>query len=378
MRRLRVALVVPIPVDRGREGAEHAFHGPSLAHTKALAGAGAEAHLLLPSRSRGVEDLGGGAYLHRVPAPVGLAVPAAMAATLLKLSPDVVHLFHFRNIPTLYALSRLPFPLFGEYNGGTTPRSWLKRRLMQQALDRCAGIFFTAAEQARAFEGLRFPTIIESPEVSARPLPTFDRQAARSALRVEGAPLVLAVARLEPPKDPWTILNAFQAVYARRPTARLLWLDGANRGAQRREIEAAIVERGLRHAIEIRDHLNTEDMGRAYSAADVMIHASTREICGHAFMEGLSFGLPIAASHIPPFRRLASAADGIVLCQVGNVESFASAIAHASPWGAVSARRSRFEASLSWTAIGRARTRGYLSAVGGSEPPNQPDEFDQA
>lgn len=297
---------------------------------------------------------------------MGLAVPAAMAATLLKLSPDVVHLFHFRNIPTLYALSRLPFPLFGEYNGGTTPRSWLKRRLMQQALDRCAGIFFTAAEQAQAFDGLRFPAIIESPEVSARPLPTFDRSSARSALRVEGDPLVLAVARLEPPKDPWTILNAFQAVYARRPTARLLWLDGAKRGAQRSEIEAAIGERGLRHAIDIRDHLNTEDMGRAYSAADVMIHASTREICGHAFMEGLSFGLPTVASDIPPFRRWARSTGGVELCQVGNPDDVAAAVLRASPQGISVTHNSLFMKSLSWAAIARDRYTLYVSLATGT------------
>lgn len=363
MRRLRVALVVPIPIDRGREGAEHAFHGPSLAHTLALARAGAEAHLLLPGWSRGVEDLGGGAYLHRVLAPVGLAIPAAMAATLLKLSPDVVHLFHFRSIPTLSALSRLPYPLFGEYNGGTTPRSSFRRRLMQQALDRCAGVFFTAAEQAQAFEGLRFPSIIESPEVSARPLPVFDRQAARTALRIEGDPLVLAVARLEPPKDPWTILAAFQAVYTRQPAARLLWLDGANRGAQRTDIEAAIVERGLRHAIEIRDHFNTEDMGRAYSAADVMIHASTREICGHAFMEALSFGLPIVASDIPAFRRWRPITEGVELSKVGDPADFAAAIARASLLRTSGARHALFEESLSWTAIGKDRHGHYLNAA---------------
>ena len=234
---------------------------------------------------------------------------------------------------------------------------------MQQALDGCAGVFCTAAEQAQAFEGLRFPSIIESPEVSARPLPTFDRQAARTALRIEGDPLVLAVARLEPPKDPWTILAAFQAVYTRQPAARLLWLDGANRGAQRTDIEAAIVERGLRHAIEIRDHFNTEDMGRAYSAADVMIHASTREICGHAFMEALSFGLPIVASDIPAFRRWRPATEGVELSKVGDPADFAAAIARASLRRTSGARHALFEESLSWTAIGKDRHRHYLSVA---------------
>lgn len=359
---MRLALISPVLVPEPVDPA-HAFHGTSLAHAQALAREGAEVHLLLPATKADLR-VEGGVHLHRIRVPRSALLPLPLLPALRRIRPDVVHLFHFRHLPTVAALTQVHPRVFGEYNGGDAPRSEWKRRLLARAVGRSAGIFFTAQEQAAIFAGLTFPRIYESPEVSARALPEVSADEGRRRLHLKGDPLILAVARLEAPKDPWTILKTFAYVKAQRPGARLLWLDGAQRGRESGAIEAEIRALGLGEAIAIRAGLDATEMACAYAGADVMLQTSTREICGHAFMEGLSAGVPLVAGELPATKRWGPPV-GMTLCPLGAAETFASALLTLHdrhlPRQPI---RDWFQAQLSYPAIAAARLEIYRKAGG--------------
>jgi glycosyltransferase involved in cell wall biosynthesis len=353
---VRIALVVPVLPSASGLDAELERNWTSVEHARALARAGADAHLFLASDARSATTLEGGLVVHRVPVRSQRSLPIELTVAIKRINPELVHAFHFRYAPMLASLLGAGLAVFGEYNGGSPPATGWKSFVIGRALARCRALCFTAMEQAQPFKALAPFDVLETPEVSTRLPGPGDRSRAKERLGLDADPLILVVARIEPPKDPWCTLGAFARIRSERPRAKLLWID--RRGLDRPAIEEAIRSRGL-EGITIREDLGASEMIDAYDAADVMLHTSRREICGHAYVEALSMGLPIAASDIPAFRRW-HPTEGVRICPAGDADAFAKAAIELVDRPAPRAEaRAYFERELTFDVIARRRLERY-------------------
>jgi glycosyltransferase involved in cell wall biosynthesis len=139
----------------------------------------------------------------------------------------------------------------------------------------------------------------------------------------ERARTVLFVGRLEPQKDPATLLEAWRLVRRDHPGARLLVAgSGSLAGALARRAEALALGDSLEwHAAETR-----EEMRRLYHRAAILVLPSLAEGLSNALLEGMASGLAPVASDIPPHRRLFGEGGGL-LFPAGDPARLAEALA---------------------------------------------------
>ena len=115
-------------------------------------------------------------------------------------------------------------------------------------------------------------------------------------------PSLLHLGRLDPVKDPLTTLGGFSRLLRVRPEARLTlaWNEGPLEASVRRRV----AEPDLRGRVELRGRVTREEVRGLLAAADALVQASVREVCGIAVLEALAAGVPPVVSDIPAFRML--------------------------------------------------------------------------
>lgn len=290
---------------------------------------------------------------------------AALLARARALAPDVVHI-HGLSFPL--ATRRLTAALPGaavlvQDHADRPPRAW-RRPLHRWGLAGVDGVAFTSREQARPFqESGILPAearVFEVLESSSRFTPG-DRAEARAATGLSGDPCVLWVGRLNAAKDPLTALDAFALTAARRPDARLwcCFTEAPLLARVRARIAADAVLRGRVHLLGAVPHAQVERLGRA---ADVLLTSSRREGSGYAVLEMLACGAPVAAADIPALRRIVGEDEGGALFPVGDPTAAAAAVERLCDGDREARRRAvraRFEAELSFEALGRDLCAAY-------------------
>jgi glycosyltransferase involved in cell wall biosynthesis len=357
---MKIALLVPAVCSEQDTEAELLHrHRFNVAQAGALATTGAEVELFLDAPfSRELRSTPG--------LTVHLVVTGRRRRPLVQRAlsgrPDVLHLFHLLDLRTLVRIARTRVRTFAEYNGGAVPRG-LRRTVLNAVSRALEGVFFTARQMADLFveQGALSPhvAIHEVPEISVVAPELRDRATARARLEVAADGLLFAVVgRAAPEKDPLCALEAFRAILARRPEARLLYATLS--GPLEESIERWLAsDPTLASRVILRRALPPTAMPDVYAAADAMLHPSRREVCGHALVEALAAGLPVAASDIAPHRALLRH-DAGRLCPVGDPLSLGeAALALAADTGARQRARQRFVSALSYAAIANRKRQIY-------------------
>jgi len=110
-------------------------------------------------------------------------------------------------------------------------------------------------------------------------------------------PRVVMVGRLQRFKGPFDFLDVATAVSCARPDARFLVIgpDSPIEPGLRRELEAAIEERGLRSTVSLAGRLSGADLAATVRGATLLIHPAHREPFGLAVVEALALGTPVVA-----------------------------------------------------------------------------------
>jgi glycosyltransferase involved in cell wall biosynthesis len=126
------------------------------------------------------------------------------------------------------------------------------------------------------------------------PEPAWQRRADWRA-----APRAAFVGRLAPEKGLDTLLDAWPAVRAAFPAARLSLLG---EGPERPVLERQAARLGLSDAVELPGA--TDDPTAALRAADLFILPSREEGMSVALLEAMALGIPLVATSIPGNRRL--------------------------------------------------------------------------
>jgi glycosyltransferase involved in cell wall biosynthesis len=203
-------------------------------------------------------------------------------------------------------------PLVAHYHGGAPARrAWL-RAAQRDALDHLDGACFTDVSRAAAWglgaaDAGRGPRVFDVLETSTEltPVPRDDARArVRARWGVTGDPLYACVARLDPVKDPLTVIRGFArllAAGAPGPDPRLVmaYTDAPMEAACRAEVERL----GIATRVAFVGRMVGPDVAVLLSAADAFVQASVREVCGVAVLEAAAVGAIPIVTDLPVFRR---------------------------------------------------------------------------
>jgi D-inositol-3-phosphate glycosyltransferase len=368
-RPLRVAILIPVAHQLAAGFENPAFRAIPGRFAAGLLRAGAEPYLVFDGPKTRTTRTEAGVTVLEVYAGIERHLGADplrgshLARAVARLRPDVIHHHHLLSTVSLFWSTRLGVPVYAEYNGGPVPKNRARKRLMRLASRNVRGVFFTARELAQPFfaAGALAETVEvhESPETTSSYEHLWSHDEAKRASSFTGAPQVLVSSRIEAPKSPQLILDVFARLLERAPDARLTW--AALGGVEREAIEGRIQESAqLRDKVELRLNVPTKDMPRLFAGADVVFHASEREIGGTVLSESLSQGTPFVAFYLPVFRALAGGSPAVSLLPREEVDRAAEELLRvAGDRRLREEARQRFDRSLSFDALARARLEVY-------------------
>jgi glycosyltransferase involved in cell wall biosynthesis len=116
---------------------------------------------------------------------------------------------------------------------------------------------------------------------------------ARQGLGLGPEPIILAIGRVTPQKDPGSFIAIMKRLNAKRPDSRGIWVGSGDAGKVfLDQVEAA----GLKGVISV---VAWQDDVRKYiAAADILLSTSTFESFGYVTAEALAMHLPVVASDV--------------------------------------------------------------------------------
>ncbi len=178
------------------------------------------------------------------------------------------------------------------------PQYTLPRRMMQWAASRSSASIGVCSALVDVLRGWGIPQdrlhVMRNGVdlVRFRPVP---QGAVRAELRLDGSPLLLSVGYLIERKGHHIAIDALAKLLPEHPRARLIIIGD---GKERDELKA------LCHRLSVEEHvtftgaLPNAELYRWYSAADVMILASSREGWANVLLEAMACGTPVVAARI--------------------------------------------------------------------------------
>jgi glycosyltransferase involved in cell wall biosynthesis len=137
--------------------------------------------------------------------------------------------------------------------------------------------------------------------------------------RSKGQPRLIAVGRLQAPKDAVTLVRALAALRD-RPFEAVLVCDGPDRPA----VEEEVRRLGLESAVELLGE--RDDVPELLGTADVFVLSSNSEGLPLSILEAMAAGLPVVASNVGGVSEVVLDGDTGLLVPPGDAQSFAAAI----------------------------------------------------
>lgn len=145
----------------------------------------------------------------------------------------------------------------------------------------------------------------------------------REALQLSGGPIVLTVGNLHAHKGQQLLLEAMPLLRQRHPRACLVVVgDGPDRGTLRDRAQAL----GLADAVVLAGQVPNAELARWYSAADVLVLASSREGWPNVLLEAMACGTPVVASRVGGIPEVVQSSDVGRLVTERTPAAFAAAI----------------------------------------------------
>jgi glycosyltransferase involved in cell wall biosynthesis len=294
---------------------------------------------------------------------------AGLTQLLRKLAPDVLHVqgLGFAHDVLSLVPETQGIPLLLQDHANLPPRAW-RRRVWRRGLAVASGISFCSLQQAQPFVAaghIQPPTkVYEIPESTSRFTPG-DKEEARRATGLKGSPLLQRVVHLNANKDPLTMLEGISKAAPALPELQVYCCFGTApllRAVQRR-IAADPLLRGRVHLLGRVPHDTVEQLMRA---AVFFVLGSHREGSGYSLIEALACGLPPVVTDIPSFSSLTGAGTVGALWQCGDPRELCRALLSLTtkPQPMIrEAARARFDAELSFTALGRKLRAMYEDLV---------------
>lgn len=119
-----------------------------------------------------------------------------------------------------------------------------------------------------------------------------DQTEARRQLGLQGAPILLSVGRLVELKGHHIAIEALREILVHYPNARLVLVG---QGVERSRLEALAAEYGVSAHVFFAGARSNTELKIWYSAADLMVLASSREGWANVLLESMACGTPVVA-----------------------------------------------------------------------------------
>lgn len=248
------------------------------------------------------------------------------------------------------------------------PRYTLPRRLMQWAAGQAQasiGVCAALVDVLRSWqvEPSRLHVMRNGVDLERfQPLP---REACRRALGVEGSPLLLSVGLLIERKGHHLVIEALDRLRRRWPQARLVIVG---EGEQRARLQALTHSLGLGEAVTLAGAVPNDEMARWYSAADLLVLASSREGWANVLLESMACGTPVVATRLWGTPEVVAQPVAGTLFEPRSAEALAAAVVE--QWQAMPERQAvrGYAQGFGWETTSRAQRElfGELAAGGGA------------
>lgn len=366
MRPLHVAQINFLPVPEGRTHTEILEQWHSLVDIAEVAASGGTRVSVVQAAAR--EDLitRNGIDYHFVDIR-GLEVAKnrgrRYASLLADIKADVLHAHSLGFVEEAFAIAQcLPqLPIIIQDHADRLPR-WWRRLQWRRWYTAISGVAFTTTELAQPFAraGLFGPaTRLFAIVESTSRFTLGSRAQARAQTGLYGDPCVLWVGHLNAHKDPLTVLDGVARAVEQLPELQLWCAFGT--APLLAEVQQRI-ERDPRLAgrVHLLGKVARARVGLLMQAADLFVSGSFGEASGYALLEALASGAMPVVTDIPSFRALTG--DGRVghLWPCGDAAGLAAALTRAAANRPSREQvRAHFDATLSFTALGRQWAEAY-------------------
>jgi glycosyltransferase involved in cell wall biosynthesis len=292
-------------------------------------------------------------------------MPWRLAKAVRDCDPDVIHVNGLDFPLHIRALCGLGRPVLVQDHSS---RAHIRPRRRRWGLAKAAGVAFTDVRQAEpfaAFDCFAECTRIFAIAESSTRFGPGDRLAARGVTGLHGDPAILWVGRLDPNKDPLTILDAVAAALPALPGLQL-WC------CFHEQPLLPAIETRLARSADLAAHVHL--LGQVphrwiellCQAADFFMLASQHESAGYALIEAIACGATPIVSDIPSFRHLTAEGRIGALVPLGDADGFARALIDLASQPQDRLRQAaidHFERNLSFEAVGRALHDAYVALL---------------
>ena len=248
------------------------------------------------------------------------------------------------------------------------PRHAIPRRMMQWAAGRAQasiGVCSALMDVLRGWgvDPARLHVMRNGVDLERfRPL---SHEACRRELGIDGAPLLLSVGFLVERKGHHLVIEALARLRQQWPKARLIIVG---EGEERPRLQALVDRLGLGDAVHLAGAVPNEQMARWYSAADLLVLASSREGWANVLLESMACGTPVVATRIWGTPEVVADPVAGTLFEPRSAEALAEGLRR--QWAAMPDRQAvrAYAENFGWDATSQAQVELFstLAAVEGA------------
>ena len=246
------------------------------------------------------------------------------------------------------------------------PRHAAPRRMMRWAAQRAGASIGVCAALVEVLRGWGVPPerlhVIRN-GVDLERFRPLDPARMRAELGIGGAPLLLSVGHLIERKGHDVAIGALARLARSRPGARLVVVG---EGPERERLGALARAEGVGDAVRFAGVVANDELARWYSAADLLVLASSREGWANVLLEAMACGTPVVATRIWGTPEVVASDEVGLLVERRDAAAFATAIERALARRFDRARVRRYAEDFGWGATSRAQLElfGRLAAGG--------------
>jgi teichuronic acid biosynthesis glycosyltransferase TuaC len=243
---------------------------------------------------------------------------------------------------------------------------WLPRRLMQWAGQRAGALVGVSQALVNRMRALGMPAqrlhMLRNGVDLKRfhPMPTDE---ARRLLGQQGDPLLLSVGNLVEWKGHHLCIDALAEIRKTQPQARLLIVG---EGPERPQLQAQIVALGLQDHVQLVGTVPNAELAPWFSAADVLLLASSREGWPNVLLEAMACGTPVVAASVGGVPEIVGPpATGRVVPERRGT-AYAAAVLSVLAAGVDRQAVRGYAEGFGWAPTSQAQSRLFMSLAGSS------------
>lgn len=240
----------------------------------------------------------------------------------------------------------------------------LPRRMMQWAAGRSQGVIGVSKALADILAGWgegasKVYTMRNG--VDLQRFAPVEPSVARQALGLTGAPLLLSVGHLVELKGHHLAIESLAAISSQYPAARLVIVG---EGEERKRLDSLARELNIASRVHFAGAIPNQQLAAWYSAADVLILASSREGWANVLLESMACGTPVVATRVGGNAEVVTRGSGGHLTGARDAASIATALLALLEERPDRAEVRRYAEQFSWHATSEAQLALFRQIAG--------------